>query len=94
MSVIPQVYNQGTGLIGSTTEGNALPDTVNDLIVENSLTVLGDSSFAGEVTINNDLIVNGTTTTEALAVNGNTTTGNLTIEGKVNGDVVIGKFNC
>ena len=90
MSVIPQVYNQGTGLIGSTTEGNALPDTVNDLIVENSLTVLGDSSFAGEVTINNDLIVNGTTTTEALAVNGNTTTGNLTIEGKINGDVVIG----
>ena len=50
MSVIPQVYNQGTGLIGSTTEGNALPGTVNDLIVENSLTVLGDSSFAGEVT--------------------------------------------
>ena len=90
MSVIPQVYNQGTGLIGSTTEGNALPDTVSDLIVENSLTVLGDSSFAGEVTINNDLIVNGTTTTEALAVNGNTTTGNLTIEDKVNGGVVIG----
>jgi hypothetical protein len=90
MSVMPQVYNQGTGLIGPTTEGNALPDTVNDLIVENSLTVLGDSSFAGEVTINNDLIVNGTTTIEALAVNGNTTTGNLTIGDKLNGGVVIG----
>ena len=89
MSVMPQVYNQGTGLIGPTTEGNALPDTVNDLIVENSLTVLGDSSFAGEVTINNDLIVNGTTTIEALAVNGNTTTGNLTIGDTDNGKLAV-----
>ena len=60
MSIIPQIYNQGTGLIGSTTEGNNLPDTVNDLIVQNTLTVLGDSTFNGQVEINNDLDVTGT----------------------------------
>ena len=60
MSIIPQIYNQGTGLIGSTTEGNNLPDTVTDLIVENTLTVLGDSTFNGEVEINNNLNVTGT----------------------------------
>lgn len=69
MSVIPQIYNQGTGLIGSTTEGNNLPDSVVNLVVENSLTVLGDSSFAGEVTINNDLTVTGQITAQSVVAN-------------------------
>lgn len=69
MSIIPQIYNQGTGLIGSTTEGNNLPDTVNDLIVENTLTVLGDSTFNGLVSINNDLNVSGQITAQSIVAN-------------------------
>lgn len=69
MSIIPQIYNQGTGLIGSTTEGNNLPDSVTDLIVENTLTVLGDSTFNGLVTINNDLDVNGIITAQSIVAN-------------------------
>ena len=69
MSIIPQIYNQGTGLIGSTTEGNNLPDTVNDLIVQNTLTVLGDSTFNGLVTINNNLDVNGIISAQSIVAN-------------------------
>lgn len=69
MSVIPQIYNQGTGLIGSTTEGNNLPDTVNDLIVQNTLTVLGNSTFNGLVTINNNLDVNGIISAQSIVAN-------------------------
>ena len=69
MSIIPQIYNQGTGLIGSTTEGNNLPDSVTDLIVENTLTVLGDSTFNGLVTINNNLDVNGIITAQSIVAN-------------------------
>lgn len=69
MSIIPQIYNQGTGLIGSTTEGNNLPDTVADLIVENTLTVLGQSTFNGLVEINNDLDVNGIITAQSIVAN-------------------------
>ena len=69
MSIIPQIYNQGTGLIGSTTEGNNLPDSVTDLIVENTLTVLGDSTFNGLVTINNDLDVTGQITAQSIVAN-------------------------
>lgn len=59
MSVIPQVYNTGTGLIGSTTEGRDLPTTVDDLIVNNTLTVLGTSAFVGDVQMDSDLNVTG-----------------------------------
>jgi hypothetical protein len=68
MSVIPQLYNQGTGLLGSTTEGSTLPDEVDDLIVENSLLVLGTTTLEGPTVINDDLTVNGTVTTQSLIV--------------------------
>jgi outer membrane lipoprotein SlyB len=45
MSVIPQVYNQGTGLIGSTTEGATIASTVEDLVVQNTLIVLGPTTL-------------------------------------------------
>ncbi len=47
MSVIPQTYNQGTGFIGSANTGTQLPNDVDDLIVNNTLTVLGTSEFNG-----------------------------------------------
>jgi hypothetical protein len=69
MSIIPQLYNQGTGLIGSTTEGNNLPESVKNLIVQDTLTVLGDSTFNGLVTINNNLDVNGIITAQSIVAN-------------------------
>ena len=59
MSVIPQVYNQGTGLIGSTTDGATIPNTVEDLIVQNTLTVLGVSDFVGQTTFTATVNIDG-----------------------------------
>ena len=70
MSVIPQTYNQGTGFIGSANTGTQLPNDVDDLIVNNTLTVLGTSEFNGNVTMNNDLQVNGETTLNDVIVTG------------------------
>jgi hypothetical protein len=50
MSVIPTVYNQGTGLIGSTTEGSSIPSTIEDLVVQNTLTVIGTTNLVADVT--------------------------------------------
>jgi len=68
MSVIPQVYNQGTGLVGSTSDSNQIPGIVQDLIVENTLTVLGTTTLEGPVNVENDMTVNGTITVEDLIV--------------------------
>ena len=68
MSVIPQVYNQGTGLIGSTTEGQSLPSSVQDLVVQNTLTVLGTSELNDTVTCNADVNVQGTLTVPIIDV--------------------------
>ena len=64
MSVIPQVYNQGTGLIGSATEGNTVPENVQNLVVDETLTVLGDTTLNGDVQCNSDVDIAG-----ALSVN-------------------------
>jgi hypothetical protein len=50
MSVIPTIYNQGTGLIGSATEGASIPSTVEDLVVQNTLTVIGTTNLVADVT--------------------------------------------
>lgn len=72
MSVIPQSYNQGTGFIGSANSGGGgeLPDAVDDLIVNNTLTVLGPATFEDTVNINSDLNVTGETTLNDLNVTG------------------------
>ena len=80
MSVIPQVYNQGTGLIGSTTDGAAIPSNVEDLVVQNTLTVLGTSNFVGDVTCNSNLTVANTVSTSDLIVDGNATVDSLIVD--------------
>ena len=62
MSVIPQVYNQGTGLIGSAVEGNQLPENVQNLVVDQTLTVIGTTQLNGDVQCNSDVNVDGTLT--------------------------------
>ena len=68
MSVIPQLYNQGTGLVGSTSESNQIPTNVQNLIVEQTLTVLGESTFEGGVTVNSDVTIGGIVTIDQLDV--------------------------
>ena len=70
MSVIPTVYNQGTGLIGSTTSGSAIPSNIDDLIVNDTLLVGGEATFNGAVTINNTLTVSGVLTFQDVTVQG------------------------
>lgn len=70
MSVIPTVYNQGTGLIGSTTSGAAIPSNIDDLIVNDTLLVGGEATFNGAVTINNTLTVSGVLTFQDVTVQG------------------------
>jgi len=77
MSVIPQVYNQGTGLVGSTTQGGVIPDEIADLIVTTSFTNLGDTTLEGPVIINDTLTVNGTTTVQDLNVTNNVVLNNF-----------------
>ena len=88
MSVIPTVYNQGTGLIGSTTSGNNVPDNVDDLIVNNTLTVGGVATFNGVVNINNtlngiDAVFTGTLTTNNLVVTGTFTFTDISVDGDI-----------
>jgi ribosomal protein S8E len=89
MSVIPQLYNQGTGLIGSTTEGATIPSTVEDLVVQNTLTVLGTSNLVGNVTCDGNLqsvVITATTieadnlATENMIVENATVTDTATVE--------------
>lgn len=70
MSVIPTVYNQGTGLIGSTTGGAAIPSNIDDLIINNTLLVGGEATFNGVVTVNNTLTVTGAITFQDVTVQG------------------------
>lgn len=70
MSVIPTVYNQGTGLIGSSTGGAAIPSNVDDLIINDALLVGGEATFNGAVTVNNSLSVTGTITFQDITVQG------------------------
>lgn len=72
MSIIPIIYNQGTGLINPIGEGSGLPIIVDDLVVNGNLTVLGTSNLIGDVTCDSNLTVASTTTTEDLIVNNNT----------------------
>jgi len=78
MSVIPTVYNQGTGLIGATTSGATVPDNVDDLIVNNTLLVGGQATFNGPVTINNTLTVTGTLSFEDVDITGTFTVVSMT----------------
>jgi cytoskeletal protein CcmA (bactofilin family) len=91
MSVIPQVYNQGTGLIGSTTEGNVIPKSVDTLIVESSFTSLGNSNFAGPVLMNSTLDINGAVTVNgSVAVSGALILDTLEVENAtVNQDLTV-----
>jgi hypothetical protein len=70
MSVIPTVYNQGTGLIGSTTSGAAIPSNIDDLIINDTLLVGGEATFNGAVTVNNSLTVSGGITFQDVTVQG------------------------
>ena len=70
MSVIPTVYNQGTGLIGSTTGGAAIPSNIDDLIINDTLLVGGEATFNGVVTVNNTLTVTGAITFQDVTVQG------------------------
>jgi len=70
MSVIPTVYNQGTGLIGSTTSGAAIPSNIDDLIVNDTLLVGGEATFNGAVTVNNSLTVSGGISFQDVTVRG------------------------
>ena len=70
MSVIPTVYNQGTGLIGSTTSGAAIPSNIDDLIINDTLLVGGEATFNGAVTVNNTLSVTGTISFQDVTVQG------------------------
>ena len=72
MSIIPIIYNQGTGLINPIGEGASLPIIVDDLVVNGNLTVLGTTQLIGDTNIDSNLIVAQTTTTEDLIVNNNT----------------------
>lgn len=87
MSVIPQVYNQGTGLVGSAVSGGNLPDDVSDLIVTNTLTVLGETVLEGTTTVNAQLKVNGT-----LTANGPVDfTGATSVVISSAGDIILGR---
>jgi hypothetical protein len=68
--VIPTVYNQGTGLIGSSTGGAAIPSNVDDLIINDTLLVGGEATFNGAVTINNALTVSGLLTFQDVTIQG------------------------
>lgn len=70
MSVIPTVYNQGTGLIGSTTSGAAIPSNIDDLIINDTLLVGGEATFNGAVTVNNTLTVAGSISFQDVTVQG------------------------
>lgn len=72
MSIIPSIYNQGTGLVTPIGEGVGLPIIVDDLVVNGNLTVLGTSQLIGDVSCDSNLTVSQTTTTEDLIVNNNT----------------------
>jgi hypothetical protein len=72
MSIIPIIYNQGTGLINPIGEGSGLPIIVDDLVVNGNLTVLGTSQLIGDVSCDSNLTVASNTTTEDLIVNNNT----------------------
>lgn len=72
MSIIPSIYNQGTGLVTPIGEGSNLPIIVDDLVVNGNLTVLGTSQLIGDVSCDSNLTVSQTTTTEDLIVNNNT----------------------
>jgi len=88
MSVIPQVYNQGTGLIGSATEGQTLPTNVQDLVVEETLTVLGETTLNGDVQCNTNVNIQGTLTVpiidvELINIEDLTVVDTLTVQGTV-----------
>jgi hypothetical protein len=68
MSVIPQAYNQGTGLVGTVTDIGTLPETVQNLIVEQTLTVLGTTELNGDVQCNSNVTVNGILTAPNLGI--------------------------
>ena len=68
MSVIPQVYNQGTGLIGSATEGNTVPENVQNLVVDETLTVLGTTTLNGDVQCNSNVDIAGTLSVQNIDV--------------------------
>jgi len=72
MSIIPSIYNQGTGLVTPIGEGVGLPIIVDDLVVNGNLTVLGTSQLIGDVSCDSNLTISQTTTTEDLIVNNNT----------------------
>jgi len=72
MSIIPSIYNQGTGLVTPIGEGVGLPIIVDDLVVNGNLTVLGTSQLIGDVSCDSNLTISQTTTTEELIVNNNT----------------------
>lgn len=72
MSIIPSIYNQGTGLVTPIGEGVGLPIIVDDLVVNGNLTVLGTSQLIGDVSCDSNLTVSQTTTSEDLIVNNNT----------------------
>lgn len=68
MSVIPIIFNQGTGLINPIGEGSGLPVIVDDLIVNGNLTVLGTSNLVGNVTCDTNLTVTNTIASNDLIV--------------------------
>lgn len=83
MSVIPTVYNQGTGLIGSTTAGTTVPENVDNLIVNQNLLVGGTGTFNGAVTVNNTLTVTGTISFGDVDITGTFTVVSMTASGFV-----------
>jgi hypothetical protein len=95
MSVIPTVYNQGTGLIGSTTAGTTVPENVDNLIVNQNLLVGGTGTFNGPVTVNNTLTVSGTISFADVNITGIFTVVNMSasgfvlVAGEVRGDTLV-----
>jgi hypothetical protein len=71
MSIIPIIYNQGTGLLNPIGEGSGLPVIVDDLIVNGNLTVLGTSNLVGNVTCDTNLTVTNTIASADLIVSNN-----------------------
>jgi hypothetical protein len=71
MSIIPIIYNQGTGLINPIGEGADLPIIVGDLVVNCNLTVLGNSNHVGTVTCDTNLTVDDTIASADLIVTNN-----------------------
>jgi hypothetical protein len=70
MSIIASTYNTGTGLTTAVAE-STLPLVVDDLTVNGNLTVIETTNLNGQTTINNNLIVSGTTFTEDIVNNNN-----------------------